>query len=84
MRNVDFFFFLCEGVWEKCVTSGMVGNFNQLHQLQEWVEHLLRSSKKKWSGASFLWSGVELLVVFGYFFMEWSQNWWSGVLPNTP
>ena len=46
-----FSFFLCEGVWEKCVTSGMVGNFNQLHQLQEWVEHLLRSSKKKveWS-----------------------------------
>ena len=29
------------------ITSGVVGNFHQLHELQELVEHLLRSSKKK-------------------------------------
>jgi hypothetical protein len=56
------------------VTDGMVGNFlptlatpkiggAPLEELQE----------KKWSGADFLWSGVEIVEVFGYFFTEWSQ-----------
>jgi hypothetical protein len=49
----------------------------QLYQLQELVEYLKRSSKKRWSGA-------ELVEVLGYFFMEWSQICWSGVLPNNP
>jgi len=53
----------------------MVGNFHELHQLQELVEHLLRSSQKKveWSQYLVEWSGVELVGVFGYFFLEWSQ-----------
>jgi hypothetical protein len=32
----------------------------------------MRSSKKRWSGVDFRWSGAELVEVFGYFF-------WSGV-----
>ena len=53
----------------------VVGNFTYLHQLQELVEHLLRSSQKKveWSQYLVEWSGVELVGVFGYFFLEWSQ-----------
>jgi hypothetical protein len=30
----------------------------------------MRSLEKSWSGADFLWSGVEFVEVFGYFFME--------------
>jgi len=33
--------------------------------------------KKIWSRANFSWSGVELVDLFGYFFMEWSCFWWS-------
>ena len=53
----------------------MVGNFYQLHQLQELVEHLSRSSIKKveWSQYLVEWSGVELVEVFVYFSVEWSQ-----------
>jgi len=42
------------------VIDGMVGNFHELHQLQELVEHLLRSSQKKveWSQYLVEWSGV--------------------------
>ena len=58
------------------LTSGMVGNFSQLHQLQELVEHLLRSSRRR--------SGIELVEMFGYSFMESSQICWSRVLSNTP
>jgi hypothetical protein len=36
------------------------------------VEHILRSLKKTWSGAHISWSGVVLIDLFGYFFMEWN------------
>ena len=63
-----------------CVIDGMVGNFFQLHQLQELVEHLLRSSQKKveWSQYLVEWSGV-CWGVWVFFLrvepnlMEWSS-----------
>ena len=52
-----------------------LGNYSQLHQLHKLVEHLLRSSQKKveWSQYLVEWSGVELVEVFVYFSVEWSQ-----------
>jgi len=40
-------FFLTSETFFSSVIDGMVGNFHELHQLQELVEHLLRSSQKK-------------------------------------
>jgi hypothetical protein len=34
------------------------------------VEHPLEELKKTWSGANISWSGVKLVDLFGYFFME--------------
>jgi hypothetical protein len=31
-----------------------------------------------WSGADFRWSGAELVEMFGYFFLKWSQIWYGG------
>ena len=41
-RVLTFLFFLAEGV--PYIINGMVGNSTQMQQLQELVEHLLRSS----------------------------------------
>ena len=52
LGKFDFFFFsLSLKEYENHITSGMVGNSTQLHQLQKMVDHLLRSSTKKmeWS-----------------------------------
>ena len=53
----DFLFFFPPKGYGNHITSGVVGNSAQLHQLQDLVEHLLRSYKK--SGVERTFGGVE-------------------------
>ena len=42
-----------------CVTSGMIDNFIQLHQLQKLVQHFLRNSTKTKGGVELVFGEVE-------------------------
>ena len=57
-----------------CVISGIVGKYLPTPSAPPALDFggaPLKELQKKWSGANFLWSGVELARVFGYFF-SWS------------
>ena len=54
-----------------CVISGIVGKYLPTPSAPPALDFggaPLKELQKKWSGANFLWSGVELARVFGYFF----------------